>query len=62
MNRLLQGDVGSGKTAVALLAAVVALENGQQVAVMVPTEILAAQHWETIARWFGRARLPRRRC
>ncbi len=52
MNRLLQGDVGAGKTAVALLAAVVALENGQQVAIMVPTEILAAQHRETIARWF----------
>ena len=52
MNRLLQGDVGAGKTAVALLAAVVAIENGQQVAVMVPTEILAAQHRETIARWF----------
>ena len=53
MSRLLQGDVGSGKTAVALLASVVAIENGQQVAVMVPTEILAAQHAETIARWFG---------
>ncbi len=52
MNRLLQGDVGAGKTAVALLAAVVAIENRQQVAVMVPTEILAAQHRETIARWF----------
>ena len=52
MNRLLQGDVGAGKTAVALLASVVALENRQQVAVMVPTEILAAQHRETIKRWF----------
>ena len=54
MNRLLQGDVGAGKTAVALLSAVVAIENGQQVAVMVPTEILAGQHRDTIARWFAR--------
>jgi ATP-dependent DNA helicase RecG len=44
MNRLLQGDVGSGKTIVALLAAVVAMENGLQAAFMVPTEILAEQH------------------
>ncbi|MGE0392631.1 MAG: ATP-dependent DNA helicase RecG [Vicinamibacterales bacterium] len=49
MHRLLQGDVGSGKTIVALLAAVVAMEHGQQVAFMAPTEILAAQHFRTIA-------------
>ena len=44
MHRLLQGDVGAGKTIVALLAAVVAMENGLQVAFMAPTEILAEQH------------------
>jgi ATP-dependent DNA helicase RecG len=48
MNRLLQGDVGAGKTIVALLAAVLAMENGQQVAFMAPTEILAEQHFATI--------------
>lgn len=50
MNRLLQGDVGSGKTIVALLAAVVAMENGLQVAFMAPTEILAEQQYASIAR------------
>jgi len=48
MQRLLQGDVGAGKTIVALLAAVVAMENRFQVAVMAPTEILAEQHYRTI--------------
>ena len=50
MNRLLQGDVGAGKTIVALMAAIVAMENGLQVAFMAPTEILAEQHAFTIAR------------
>jgi ATP-dependent DNA helicase RecG len=50
MHRLLQGDVGSGKTIVALLAAVVAMENGLQVAFMAPTAILAEQHHLTIRR------------
>ena len=50
MNRLLQGDVGAGKTIVALLAALVAMENGLQAAVMAPTEILAEQHFMNISR------------
>jgi len=50
MNRLLQGDVGAGKTIVALLAAVVAMENDLQVAFMAPTEILAEQHFLSLRR------------
>jgi len=56
MHRLLQGDVGAGKTIVALLAAIVAMENGLQAAFMAPTEILAAQHYGTIARLLSQSR------
>ena len=56
MHRLLQGDVGAGKTIVALLAAVVAMENGLQAAFMAPTEILARQHYATLARLLAQSR------
>jgi ATP-dependent DNA helicase RecG len=54
MNRLVQGDVGAGKTVVALLSMVVVLENGAQAAFMAPTEILAEQHFLTLRRLLAR--------
>jgi ATP-dependent DNA helicase RecG len=55
MNRLLQGDVGSGKTIIALQAAVIAIENGTQAALMAPTEILAVQHFLSARRVLSKA-------
>ena len=52
MLRLVQGDVGSGKTVIAALAALQAIANGYQVALMAPTDILSEQHMETLHRWF----------
>ena len=56
MSRLLQGDVGSGKTIVALQAMIVAIENGYQSALMVPTEILAEQHYHTVGQFLKSTR------
>ncbi|MFD2863267.1 ATP-dependent DNA helicase RecG [Mucilaginibacter antarcticus] len=53
MNRLLQGDVGSGKTVVALMSMLIAIDNGFQTCIMAPTEILASQHYQTIKSLVG---------
>ncbi|MEK7114843.1 MAG: ATP-dependent DNA helicase RecG, partial [Patescibacteria group bacterium] len=58
MNRLLQGDVGSGKTVIAAIAAVIAAQNDKQSAFMVPTEVLAKQHYRTMINLFGYLNIP----
>ena len=59
MNRLLQGDVGSGKTVVALYAALLAVGNGTQAAIMAPTEILASQHFISMERYLKNSQVKR---
>ena len=54
MNRLIQGDVGSGKTAVAMTAALMAVKSGYQAALMAPTEVLASQHYESFKEFFDK--------
>ncbi|MBW4654412.1 MAG: ATP-dependent DNA helicase RecG [Kaiparowitsia implicata GSE-PSE-MK54-09C] len=58
MNRLVQGDVGSGKTVVAVVAILAAIQAGYQAALMAPTEVLAEQHYRKIVSWFNQLHLP----
>ena len=58
MNRLIQGDVGSGKTVVAVVAILAAIQSGYQAALMAPTEVLAEQHYRKLVSWFNLLHLP----
>ncbi|TVQ43277.1 MAG: ATP-dependent DNA helicase RecG [Gloeocapsa sp. DLM2.Bin57] len=58
MNRLVQGDVGSGKTVVGVFAILAAIQSGYQTALMAPTEVLAEQHYQKIVSWFNLLHLP----
>ena len=60
MHRLLQADVGSGKTAIAMYAILVAIANGHQAVLMTPTELLTTQHWQTIDKALAHSRVKRR--
>ncbi|HEY9794113.1 MAG TPA: ATP-dependent DNA helicase RecG, partial [Leptolyngbyaceae cyanobacterium] len=58
MNRLVQGDVGSGKTVVGVVAILAAIQSGYQAALMAPTEVLAEQHYRKLVSWFNLLHLP----